>query len=584
MLTRRHLLRNSLAALSGAAMAGVAGCGMPGTPRNIPGRLLDSGAQLGHRLWSRTGGGPAQGLEAGQARPAVPGAAASALPPPSLTRRARVVIAGAGIAGLAAARTLKNAGVDDVLLIDALDEVGGNSSSGRNDVSAYPWGAHYVPLVRSDCQPVLDLFEDLKIIVDQDDHGRPIYDEYCLSADPQERLWMYGRWQEGLVPQLGSTARDRAEFTAFFAATEQLKSRLGSDGKPVFAIPIDASSADPAWRALDSISITQYLRQQGYQSEPLHWYVNYCCRDDYGSLATGVSAWAGLHYFAARNGVAANADSTTVVTWPEGNGHLAHELTRQAAAQQQCNSLVTRVARNGSGAIVEYFDTRLNRTVRVEADAAIICLPRFIATRIVEGLDAADSSGFSYAPWMVANLTLSELPAGRGQALAWDNVIYDSSLLGYVVATHQSLDTVRHNTVITYYWPLSDQDPAAARKTALERNLQDWQAYIVRDLLRVHPELAAHIENIDVRVWGHAMIRPTPGFIWGDARRAAGVHQPPLYFAHSDLSGISIFEEAYCRGHEAGRLAAERLVRGSSASVSGPGASVNAGNTTPVNA
>ena len=104
----------------------------------------------------------------------------------------------------------------------------------------------------------------------------------------------------------------------------------------------------------------------------------------------------------------------------------------------------------------------------------------------------------------------------------------------------KSLNTVRHNTVLTYYWPLSDQEPASAREVALARSLEDWQGYIVRDLLRVHPELEEHIENIDVRVWGHAMIRPTPGFIWGEARRAASVHRPPLYLAHSDLSGISM--------------------------------------------
>jgi hypothetical protein len=52
------------------------------------------------------------------------------------------------------------------------------------------------------------------------------------------------------------------------------------------------------------------------------------------------------------------------------------------------------------------------------------------------------------------------------------------------------------------------------------------------------------------------MIRPTPGFIWGNSRRLAAIHQPPVFFAHSDLSGISIFEEAYCRGIVAGNLAA----------------------------
>jgi hypothetical protein len=505
----------------------------------MPGRLLDSGASLGHRLRAN-----------------------DSLPQPTLTRRARVVIAGAGVAGLAAAAALKARRIEDVLMLDALDAVGGNSSFGRNAVSAYPWGAHYVPLVRQDCRPVMELFQNLKIIVDEDARGRPIYDEYHLSSDPQERLWMFGRWQDGLVPQLGATTRDRAEFTAFFAATEHLKKQVGADGKPVFAIPVDASSADPAWRALDSITISDYLRQRGYQSSLLHWYVNYCCRDDYGSLATEVSAWAGLHYFAARNGVAANADATTVVTWPEGNGYLVRELARVGGAQQQCNALVTRVARTSNGVVVEYFDAGLNRSVRVEAAAAIVCLPRFVAVRVVEGLSCAGLDLFSYAPWMVANVTLSRLPAGRGQELAWDNVIYDSPLLGYVVATHQNIEQARHATVITYYWPLSDQTPQAARKAALARTLEDWQTAVIGDLLRVHPELQGHIENIDVRVWGHAMIRPTPGFIWSEARRTVTRAQPPLYFAHSDLSGISIFEEAYCRGYEAGQLAAQYISNG----------------------
>ncbi len=531
MITRRRLLRNSIAALTAATLAG---CELPGA-RNIPGRLVDSGASLGHQL--RDGKTPA----------------------PSATRKARVVIAGGGIAGLAAARTLRRLGVEDVLLIEALDEVGGNSSFGSNAVSAYPWGAHYVPLVRKDCGPVVELFSDLKIIVDEDSQGRPVYDEYCLSADPQERLWMYGRWQDGLIPQLGSKPADNAELTAFFAETERLKSLVGADGKPVFAIPVDSSSADPEWRALDSIAFSEYLRRRGFRSPLLHWYANYCCRDDYGSTAESVSAWAGLHYFAARNGVSANADPSSVLTWPEGNGHLVREITRQGNVDIQRNSVVTRVANTREGVTVDYFDGATQRTIRVEAAAAVVCLPRFVATRVVEGLESEGIDTFTYAPWMVANVTLSRLPEGRGQALAWDNVIYDSPLLGYVVATHQGLQQHRDDTVITYYWPLSEGEPAQARKTALTRSLGDWQGYIGRDLLRVHPELQGHIENIDVRVWGHAMIRPTPGFIWGEARRKANAHHPPVFFAHSDLSGISIFEEAYCRGTEAGRLAARHL-------------------------
>jgi hypothetical protein len=516
----------------GAGVLG--GCG-PRTTQRIPGRLLDSGAALGHRLRD------------GQ------------IPAPSATRRARVVVAGGGIAGVAAARSLRRAGIEDVLVLDALDELGGNSSYGRNSVSAYPWGAHYVPLVRPDCRPVLELFGDLKLIVDEDAAGRPVYDEYCLSADPQERLWMFGRWQEGLVPQLGSSADDEREFAAFFAETERLKNLLGSDGRPVFAIPVDQSSADPAWRALDSLTFANYLQQRGFRSARLHWYANYCCRDDYGSTAAAVSAWAGLHYFAARSGAAANADAGTVLTWPEGNGYLVREIARQGAAQFQKNALVSRVAADGANAVVDYFDLAAQRTIRVECAAAVVCLPHFVSAHVVEGHGTEGLGSFTYAPWMVANLTLGQMPGGRGQPLAWDNVIYDSPLLGYVVATHQDLRQAHRETVLTYYWPLSETDPSAARRTAYSRALEQWQSTVVHDLLRVHPDLEGQIRNIDVRVWGHAMVRPTPGFIWGDARRSAAAHRPPLYFAHSDLSGISIFEEAYCRGSEAGRLAAQRV-------------------------
>ncbi len=530
MITRRALIRSSLA-ITGAGIAGW-GCSPAGRAGPLPGQLLGPSAALGHRLREPS------------------------WPAPSAKCEAQVVIAGGGIAGLAAAYALKRQGIGDVLIVDALGEAGGNASSGRNAVSAYPWGAHYVPLVRTDCAPVLELFADLGIITGMDEQQRPLYNEYFLSADPQERLWMYGRWQEGFVPMVGASARDRAQFTAFFAATERMKHAVGRDGRPLFAIPVDNSTTDAEWRDLDGISFAQYLRQQGFDSARLLWYADYCCRDDYGALAADVSAWAGLHYFASRNGVAGNADATSVVTWPEGNGYLVHELLRRSAARFQGDALVTHIARTDGGVALDYFDAKLEKVVRVTAKAAVVCLPRFIAARVVAGLTPDSAAGFTYSPWMVANLTLSRLPEGRGEPLAWDNAIYDSPLLGYVVATHQNLEQQRNKTVITYYWPMSAAAPDVERRAALARPIADWQQIVLNDLLRVHPELQDSIERMDAWVWGHGMIRPTPGFIWGGVRQSAGSSMPPLFFAHSDLSGVSIFEEAYCRGRAAGEAAA----------------------------
>jgi hypothetical protein len=65
------------------------------------------------------------------------------------------------------------------------------------------------------------------------------------------------------------------------------------------------------------------------------------------------------------------------------------------------------------------------------------------------------------------------------------------------------------------------------------------------DLLAMHPDLEGAIRSIELWRWGHAMIRPTPGFLGrGDALRP----EPPLFLAHSDLSGLSLFEEAHYQG------------------------------------
>jgi hypothetical protein len=58
---------------------------------------------------------------------------------------------------------------------------------------------------------------------------------------------------------------------------------------------------------------------------------------------------------------------------------------------------------------------------------------------------------------------------------------------------------------------------------------------------------------------GHAMIRPSPGFMFSTDRDRWLKPLGNIFFANSDLSGFSIFEEAQYRGVEAARLALHRL-------------------------
>jgi hypothetical protein len=157
-----------------------------------------------------------------------------------------------------------------------------------------------------------------------------------------------------------------------------------------------------------------------------------------------------------------------------------------------------------------------------------------------------------YSPGLTANLTLERWPKNVGVEPAWDNVIYGSPALGYVVATHQSLATREDRTVWTFYWALAHESPSSARNRLLKDDWRTWTDRILDDLSLAHPDIRDCVSHVDIMRHGHAMIRPTPGFLT-EHERAKPPALPGLHFAHSDASGISIFEEAQYQGVSAAR-------------------------------
>lgn len=474
-------------------------------------------------------------------------------PAPSRVEDADLVIAGGGVAGLSAGWRLNDAGFTRFKLLELEDRVGGNARSGQNAVSAYPLGAHYLPVANKEARALQHLLRQLGMITGES-NGVPVYDPEQLCADLQERLFWQGRWQEGLIPRTGISVRDREQLGTFESAMRAFSKRVGSDGKPAFAVPMAYSSRDADLVALDRLSFAQWLDQRGLNADVLRAHVRYAMRDDYGTEPGEVSAWAGIHYFASRRGWAANGAGENELTWPEGNGRLVSSLARFFPQRIASGQIVHNVTRDNDHMLIDSFNVATATTIRIRARAVILAMPHFVASRICASVRRADS--LSYAPWLVANITLTRLPAGRGVPLAWDNVSSTSDALGYVVATHQGPDAVASGTVLTWYLPLSDMAPAAGRRLLLERTADEWKRIVRADLLTMHPDLDSAIERIDLWRWGHAMVRPTPGFLWqGNSLEP----DPPLFLAHSDLSGLSLFEEAHYRGVKAAEAAMSHL-------------------------
>jgi hypothetical protein len=180
----------------------------------------------------------------------------------------------------------------------------------------------------------------------------------------------------------------------------------------------------------------------------------------------------------------------------------------------------------------------------------IFAAPQFLTSYLIRDYREhapAHVAEFQYGTWMVANLFLKDRPLGRGFPLAWDNVLYESPSLGYVTATHQrGLD--HGPTVFTYYYPMCDANPRAAREKLLQMDWRSCADVTLTDLSRAHSDIRSLVERLDVMRWGHAMIRPRPGFIWGGARAAAAKPFRGVHFAHTDLGGVALFEEAFYHG------------------------------------
>ena len=214
-------------------------------------------------------------------------------PEPAVVRRAQVIIAGGGVAGLAAARSLRLAGVEDFALLELEDRAGGNSRGGVVLGIACPLGAHYLPVPGDDARAVQDFLEELGLR--RRVAGRWVYDERHLSHSPQERLFFNGQWQDGLLPVQGVGTATLAQYRRFAQAVG------AAQWAARYAIPLQKSALAPVQLAQDAMTFKAWLAAEGFSDPQLLWYLGYCCRDDFGGGIGTVSAWAGLHYFASRH-------------------------------------------------------------------------------------------------------------------------------------------------------------------------------------------------------------------------------------------------------------------------------------------
>ena len=521
-LTRRGVLA------AAAAAAAAAGC----TPRDLqppPAAWTGARHERGHRL-----------------------RAGAALPAPAVQRRAEVLIVGAGIAGLAAARAWAAQGVEDIAVLELEDQPGGNSRGHVLAGMACPMGAHYLPLPTPASREVGDWLHQIGLL--RQELGRTVADERHLCHSPQERLFIDGEWSEGLLPPADAGSDTAAQYRRFARAVRQAQGPLAGHA---FTLPAHRSAWTAELAALDAQTFDHWLSAQGFGDQRLRWYLDYCCRDDYGAGIHTVSAWAGLHYFASRHGFRAPGEEgqgeherEAVFTWPDGNAWLVQKLAAPLATRIHTGRTVLQVDEQRHGVQVLAWDESRQQAEAWTARQVVLATPLFIAARMLrsppEALRQA-AALLQHAPWLVANVHLDAPLLDRpGAPPSWDSVAYGGRGLGYVDAMHQSLRPYAGATVVTAYHALE----AAERPQLLADDPAPWRDRVLQDLALMHPDIRRRAQRIDLTRWGHAMAVPRPGVQRHPALQALRRQRGRVRFAHADLAGCSVFEEAFTAGCE----------------------------------
>lgn len=529
---RNFTRREVLAAFLGAPLA-FAACQKQLASSHISGEIVGASAGLGHRL--RDG---KTNFEIAADK----------------WETKKVVIVGGGAAGLAAAWKLQRENFQDFVLLELEPKSGGTAQSGATNNFSYPWGAHYLPLPSKENVELISLLDEMSLLEGKNQNGELVVAEQFLCREPEERTFYKGRWYEGTYLKVGASAEDLRQLDEFQKEVDFWVSWRDADGRRAFTIPIANCSRDVFVTVLDKISFADWLRNKGFASPRiLHW-CDYACRDDYGLKLEQTSAWAGLFYFCSRVS-APGEESAPFITFPEGNGRFVRHLHEKAEDKIRLNAAVFEIVPRETSVDVLFLDAVTNEMRGIRAEKVIFAAPIFLSKYLIRDYKEnapAFVGEFEHNAWLVANLFLKDRPKNKFQRdfpLCWDNVLYESPSLGYVNSTHQR-GVDYGPAVFTYYYPMCNEgaDARAGRSKLFE---MDWQAcadVVLSDLERAHGEIRELTTRIDVMRWGHAMISPRPNFIWSNGRQTAQKPFRNIHFAHSDLSGVALFEEAFYQG------------------------------------
>lgn len=507
--TNPRFSRRALLKLSGAAVAGVLGACRGRSPSSNFKVLLQDDLLVGHRLFENP--------------PNWNGA-------PVETRD--LLIVGGGIAGLTAAYCLR---ARQPLLCELSASLGGSSSYGESNGLVFAQGAHYeLEYPRYYGPEVLALLEKLGLIIFDGTRGMWTFTDqrFLIPAERSGRSWVHGRIRADMLPE-------SAETTRFERLLESFEGRL----------PLPLRLIEPRLAGMNDISFADYLRDKGLPlTAAFREALDYHMKDDYGAGAGQVSALAGVHYYRCRPYYHQHVG---IFSPPRGNGYFVDRLARALApGTVRTGHLVSAIRAQDKGFTVDVWDGLAQAPLRFRVKQVVYAGHKH-ALRYTFPADAALFAANTYAPWVVMSFLLDNPSL---DSVWWQNEVLsqDARFLGFVNSMAQTQSGSDPNSaVLTAYYCLPERE----RRLLLQPK-DFWKTWVGATLELIErvtgQSLAAHVREVRVKLHGHGMPIPAPGYLLRDANQLRT--RASLVYAGVDNGRLPLLYEAFDSGIRAAGL------------------------------
>lgn len=471
------------------------------------------------------------------------------------------IVVGGGVSGLMAAWELQRGGLNDVLLYEKENYIGGNARKGHangTDYTCATWS-----LVRPRDPFLTRLLQDLDIVTGVAPDGTPKIRPEYLGGGPQFNTLIDGAWYveeagnsttsvAADVAKMPLSEKDRHDLIEFYDDMNDWGRRRGKDGRPAFAMPVEEGSRDPEILELDRITMEEYCRRKGWGPRAMS-VANDWSTSDIGGTIQQVSAYG----FWSFNGLGQGGED---ITLPGGNAWVAEKMMDKVGRDRlRTDQMVVRVANEGKETRLVLLDPKTGRFSMRRARTAVIACPKHITGRMVPELLASGRNGYlqyRYGALLMGAASVKRTPVLKGAPLGWFNSVSGQRRLaqGFLVADYNSdrwrTGDARRPNVLCLWAPLEGK---ATRTELVTQPWTHWADRLADDLEYMVPGVTGDLTRLDIYAWGHHMVIPYPGFLTGDLRRALTRPLGRITFAHSDRNGMPSFELATRAGYDAAR-------------------------------